>query len=360
MPNSPSANGASGIACAIGLCALEQATKITILYGTYQLYPTWAIDISARTLNHEIAHLLKVRHSWIPNDGCGDTPPNPNCWEFGASDTTCPASAPNCCSDWSYLSNNLMDYNSYQPALTPCQIDRMHGQLNGVQNDWIHSCDDCLPSHTFITLPERVCEGEDIWLDWRGSFNANTVDIEIRNQSGSTLLQTVPASFSAGRINLAPLYNFTAGLTYKIRVDAYRSNPACYRQEATQALMTKSVTIDHAVECESDPGGGEPIGPPGNSHERRGQVSAGAPQLSLQRVASHSHLLLQINLGDASVGQLRIVDLTGRVLHERKVSSHHDQPFLIKLPLANLAVGWYSVVLISQAGVVSTRFYRRP
>jgi len=124
--------------------------------------------------------------------------------------------------------------------------------------------------------------------------------------------------------------------------------------------MTKSVTIDHVVECESDPGGGEPIGPPGNSHQRRGQVSTGAPQLSLQAVANHTNLLLQIDLGNASVGQLRIVDLTGRVLHERKVSGNQDQPFLLKLPLANLVVGWYSAVLISQAGVVSTRFHRRP
>jgi len=70
--------------------------------------------------NHEIGHTLGLRHSWYKNDGCDDTPPNPNCYS-SKGDGKCKGPT----------SNNMMDYNHSQRALTPCQI--------GVASKYLHN-----------------------------------------------------------------------------------------------------------------------------------------------------------------------------------------------------------------------------
>jgi len=65
----------------------------------------------AALMNHEIGHVFGLRHSWYKNDGCDDTPPNENCWG--------PKKEGKCAG---VTSNNMMDYNNQQIAITPCQI----------------------------------------------------------------------------------------------------------------------------------------------------------------------------------------------------------------------------------------------
>lgn len=65
----------------------------------------------AALMNHEIGHVYGLRHSWYKNDGCDDTPPHPNCWG-PSEDGPCAG----------VTSNNMMDYNNQQIAITPCQI----------------------------------------------------------------------------------------------------------------------------------------------------------------------------------------------------------------------------------------------
>ncbi len=67
------------------------------------------------TIAHEFAHVLGLAHSWSGYDGCDDTPKHSNCYNF--TDT------PPCDKE---VSNNMMDYNDWQQALTPCQIAKMH------------------------------------------------------------------------------------------------------------------------------------------------------------------------------------------------------------------------------------------
>ncbi len=66
-------------------------------------------------VNHEIGHVLGLKHTWNSNDGCDDTPRHSNCWNK-SEDPPCDTAA----------SNNLMDYNANQHAWTPCQIGKIH------------------------------------------------------------------------------------------------------------------------------------------------------------------------------------------------------------------------------------------
>ncbi|MEZ5013407.1 MAG: M43 family zinc metalloprotease [Chitinophagales bacterium] len=72
----------------------------------------------SKLLNHELGHSLGLHHTWNWNDGCDDTPQNPGCW----SNTGVPP-----CDG--LISNNMMDYNFDQQAITPCQIATMQWYL---------------------------------------------------------------------------------------------------------------------------------------------------------------------------------------------------------------------------------------
>ncbi|WP_291964680.1 hypothetical protein [Maribacter sp.] len=75
----------------------------------------------ATLLNHEIGHILGLSHSWITNDRCDDTPKHPNCWDTTGK-KPCEGSH----------SNNMMDYNKSQMAITPCQLGIIHKGFNTI------------------------------------------------------------------------------------------------------------------------------------------------------------------------------------------------------------------------------------
>lgn len=69
----------------------------------------------SRALNHETGHTFGLSHTWNAHDGCDDTPMNPGCWDQFSSP----------CRETGIYSNNMMDYNNCQCAVTPCQIAKI-------------------------------------------------------------------------------------------------------------------------------------------------------------------------------------------------------------------------------------------
>lgn len=101
-------------------------------------------------LNHEVGHLLSLGHAWA-EDGCPDTDKHPNkCWQW-TEEPPCRDAA----------SNNMMDYNAYQIAMTPCQIGRVHQLLSNDKGRMRH----CLVPSWCQRNPERdvVIQDSVVW-----------------------------------------------------------------------------------------------------------------------------------------------------------------------------------------------------
>lgn len=153
--------------------ALGKAIKLAGLIRT-GLPPS---EFAGMTL-HEIGHVLGLAHTWRYSDGCDDTPYHPNCFYPGE---------PPCDS---LISNNVMDYNHWQQAWTPCQLGKAHRNLSRrtgtarslLQRDWCTS----LPGHDLVISEDETWEGE---VDLYG-------DVEV--MPGARLTIRCAVSFPAG------------------------------------------------------------------------------------------------------------------------------------------------------------------
>jgi len=144
--------------------ALGNGLKIAGLFESGK--PSWAFGT---LLNHEVGHILGLRHTWNSNDGCEDTPMHSNCWA--------PTGEKPCI----HASNNLMDYNNSQMAITPCQIAKIHKQFNA-----IHSTQRKLLVKQWCDyIPDKpiIIEGDIIW---NGARDINR-DILIEDESSLTI-----------------------------------------------------------------------------------------------------------------------------------------------------------------------------
>jgi hypothetical protein len=94
--------------------ALGNSIKVAGIYENGE--ESWKY---ATLINHEIGHVMGLKHSWIRRDGCDDTPRHNNCYQSNG-EPPCDGLA----------SNNMMDYNNSQMAITPCQLGIIHRNIS--------------------------------------------------------------------------------------------------------------------------------------------------------------------------------------------------------------------------------------
>ncbi len=119
---------------------------------------------------HETGHSFGLPHTWNTNDGCDDTPMHANCWD---------SSSPNC-PDGIY-SNNMMDYNNRQAALTPCQLGIIHynfAKLGSAQRKYLVPmwCD--YKADSTVNIYSSV--------EWNGAYDLEG-DIVVQNSGSLTI-----------------------------------------------------------------------------------------------------------------------------------------------------------------------------
>lgn len=154
--------------------ALGTSVKIA---GAYELGKPWW-DFST-TLNHENGHVFGLGHSWYKNDGCEDTPPHSNCYHQSDSP---PCDGP--------TSNNFMDYNSSQMAVTPCQIGKMHRSIANIKGKQRGLVDAVWCQHD--TSQSIIIDHDRKWAGHKDLRHSVIV------KAGSTLMIQCRASFPAG------------------------------------------------------------------------------------------------------------------------------------------------------------------
>lgn len=217
----------------------------------------WSNVNTARSMNHEIGHTLGLAHTWEGADYCEDTPEGytydhidgdncyprmANCWTYDPSKPGCPRKP---CDDWSKISNNIMDYNHWDPAWTQCQVDRINLNLRGNGKAYLHACHGCAPPQAFfyIQSPQTICEtGCHVWMNAQPSVHEDLSLIEICEVSADQPEVCLGGYFSSGwlsgflaEINLSEWYTFLPDKVYRVRLTV--ENTECPGKDVFEQLV---------------------------------------------------------------------------------------------------------------------------
>ena len=144
----------------------------------------------AAVFNHEMGHILGLRHTWNVNDGCDDTPMHSNCWNK-TNEPPCDFEA----------SNNLMDYNAHQSAISPCQIMKMHERIakpgtkarNIVREDWCRTSQSEKYIDDFELIEKMTIISQDVVIRKNGMLVVESaafmgLDTKIKVERGGVLI----------------------------------------------------------------------------------------------------------------------------------------------------------------------------
>jgi hypothetical protein len=243
-------------------------------YFTYIKTPSWLIgDADSDLLNHEIGHMLDLAHTWDEDDKCDDTPMgfeyytqkdcdlliNANCWRHSDNSYNgkpCPGEI-DPCNDWAHVSNNVMDYNEERTSFTMCQVGRMENNLNGSGQSYLKqrpNCESCPPPNAFFWTNKssyNFCDPNNIpEINFVGvGVNENEFYIDIQ-EDGKDAVTVAQGNGAVGNYNLASLFHFEPGKTYKIILKV--NNTICDGEhEYSKTIRIKS--CDSGSNSGSDP-----------------------------------------------------------------------------------------------------------
>jgi hypothetical protein len=203
-----------GNACGIGHCAIPWIKLTGIWLNTSPNSGASPAQMGS-AMNHELGHVLGLGHTYTahPNINgkvCSDTPANKSPW---------------CSPPIDGGTNNIMDYNCGQNAITPCQLAIMQNELDNYYSDFFVCC-----SGYPVTVPVHIgspgLNNEKIILDgsWRTHKCESDYQIEIYRTdttgSQNNLGKHYSESFSGqyGFIDLTEIYWFVPGNFYKIKL----------------------------------------------------------------------------------------------------------------------------------------------
>ena len=157
--------------------------KYIVISGVYSAaYMGTYLTIETNLLAHELGHSMGLYHTWGSNDLCTDTPTNSNGWNSPDA------------------SNNMMDYNACQCALTSCQINRIHYHLLGNAGN----ISDCVVGDVQVTSPP--IKAETVICNFGSNIKIEKLQFGVTSSwSVSPTLNITPTSGSGSNIMLKSL-----------------------------------------------------------------------------------------------------------------------------------------------------------
>jgi len=312
----------------------------------------WSLSYTAALIIHETGHNLNLRHTWSGLDGCDDTPDGyiydkwvngtcyyslrANCWAYGANSQICPGTTHGYdCDTWYKISNNIMDYNQYQSALTTCQIGRIHDDLASAGNKYVYSCNGCAPANAFFHMNDQfICPalatGGSVFFNGEASYNENRWVLEICEVVSSSSETCIGGYYTTGivagqvgKFNLTDIYNFPTSTTtryYKVKLTTGHSE--CLPDD----VYTKIITVRGCLQSEID-------------HSKYLSVRVTNP------ISNYLNILYTVK-GAADISVRLINIYNGNIIPLESTTHKIIGDYYINYPASNIPSGAYSLQFI--------------